>query len=69
MAAQVLKVRDRCKADALDFSSATYGQRFKDCEAYVQLVGKRAKLLIVREDEQGNGELVWWQWIPVYSED
>lgn len=68
MANKVLKVRDRCKADNLDFSSEKYGQRFKDCEVYVRMEGNRAKLLVVREDEVGNGDLLWWQWVPVYRE-
>lgn len=68
MAATVMKVRDRCRAEDLNFSSETYGKRFAGCEAYVKLENGRAKLLIVREDDMGNGELVWWQWIPILKE-
>lgn len=64
MASTVLRVRDRCTVASLDFSKTP---RFNDCEVYVKLEGKRAKLLVVREDEQGNGELLWWQWVPVYQ--
>lgn len=57
---QTIRVRDRLTVEGLSHLTP-----FKNCDMYVQLVDGRCKLLVVQEDDRGNGALKWWTWIPI----
>lgn len=53
-------VRDTCKVSDITASLLAV----KDCNLYVERVGKRFKLLVVQESGDGTGTLKMWRFIP-----